>query len=71
MTLKDAFTKALLARGWTLVKINFKHDVYTHPESPAKLYLGRAGALRTGDTAASSRPCSEKFRQKLIEEARQ
>lgn len=72
MSLRDRYARALVARGHRqdLMARTGKYDVYEHPDSPGrKFYLGPSGALRVGATVAGSIPCSQKFKDKLLEEA--
>jgi hypothetical protein len=71
-TLRERYTAALIARGETLVKSTHKYDVYTRQAGPGGstyhfYYIGRAGALRVGSSIASSTPCSDRFKQSLLD----
>lgn len=76
MTMKEAFTRALEARGETLVKRTFRYDVWsrkssgTHKGTGLHYYVGRSGSLRVGPTVQGSVPCNEAFKAILLEEGR-
>lgn len=65
-TLKEQFIAALTKRGEAKVKDNFKHVVFSRKEG-GHYYIGRAGALRFGNSSASSIPCSDKFKALLLQ----
>lgn len=65
MTLQDRFSQALESRGEKLIKTTFRYRVYSRAKG-GFYYLGRAGALRVGRTIANSFPCSEQFREQLL-----
>lgn len=64
-TLKEQFIAALIKRGETKVKETFKYVVFSRQEG-GHYYIGRAGALRFGATAAGSIPCGDKFKALLL-----
>jgi hypothetical protein len=71
-TQRERYIAALVAQGETLVKSTRKYDVYTRHARPGQTteafyYVGRAGALRVGISAAHSIPCSDKFKQTLLD----
>lgn len=68
-TLKERFIRALEARGQTFVKQTHKYTVYTRMPPGTFYYIGRSGSLRAGVSVQGSLPCSEAFKQKLLEEA--
>ena len=66
------FRVALLNRGEKFVRSG-KYIVLTYERSkpripPVFYYIGRSGALRRGTSQAQSRPCSNEFKQRLVEE---
>lgn len=63
-TMKEQFIAALLALGETEVKRTFAFVVFTR-KAGGHYYIGRSGALRVGNTIASSIPCSDKFKEHL------
>lgn len=65
MKMQDLFERALLARGEHLVKTTFKYKVYSRAKG-GFYYLGRAGALRVGNTVQGSVPCTEQFKSALL-----
>ena len=65
------FRVALENRGHKIVR----HGKYTVMDTdrslddkPIFLYIGSSGALRRGTSQATSRPCNEEFKKRLIEE---
>jgi len=68
MTLQDKFEAALREMGETLVKETDRYKVFTRSiDTRTFYYLGRSGALRFGRTTRDSTPCSESFRQLLLQ----
>ena len=68
MTLRNQYLVGLLQKGWKVNQAarSTKFTELTHADSPRKIYLGRGGAVRTGDTVAGSLPVSASFKHKLI-----
>ena len=69
-TLRDTYIKALVKRGYSMVKETSKYKVFAHPDAPDKLYyIGKSGSIRVGANVAGSIPASTKFKMILQAEA--
>lgn len=75
MTLQETYATRLITAGGRLAKkqpsryllIEFPFvNQKTKANDIAKVYLGKAGAIRTGDTVTASRSMKESFLDRLI-----
>lgn len=69
-TIKEKIAAAIKARGYNQVAgRSRKFDTY-HKTNPAsivyKIFLGKSGSCRTGDTISKSHPISERAKLQMI-----
>ena len=70
MTLREKYTKGILALGGCEVKRTAKYIVFKTPtfvsSAGALMYVGKSGAVRIGNNLQWSRPLSQRGKDKLI-----